>query len=106
MLDYFKLGEKIRYYRKNAGISQEELAEKVYISTTHMSHIETGSTKLSLQVLIDISDALNVSIDKLINVNDGAFSSTDEIMKLLSKCSDKQLNLIENIIKAVINSEK
>ena len=47
-MDYYKIGQKIRKIRKAHGLSQEELAEKVNISTTHMSHIETGNTKLSL----------------------------------------------------------
>ena len=50
-MDYNKIGEQIRKIRKAHGLSQEELAERVNISTTHMSHIETGSTKLSLIAL-------------------------------------------------------
>jgi len=57
-MDYYKIGQKIRKYRKLNGLSQEELAEKVGISVTHMSHIETANTKLSLQVLVDISKGL------------------------------------------------
>ena len=53
-MDYYTLGQRIRYYRKKQGLSQEQLAEKVNISTTHMSHIENGSTKLSLQVFVDL----------------------------------------------------
>ena len=52
-MDYYAIGQRIRYYRKTQGLSQEQLAEKVDISTTHMSHIETGNTKLSLQVFCD-----------------------------------------------------
>ena len=52
--------------RKKRGYSQEELAEKIGISTTHMSHIETGNTKLSLQVLVDLSLALEVKTDELL----------------------------------------
>ncbi|MBR0033071.1 MAG: helix-turn-helix transcriptional regulator [Treponema sp.] len=47
-------------------LSQEELAEKVGISTTHMSHIETGSTKLSLPVLVELAKSLNVKTDSLL----------------------------------------
>lgn len=47
-MDYYKIGQRIRKIRKAHGLSQEDLAERVDISTTHMSHIETGSTKLSL----------------------------------------------------------
>ena len=54
MIDYYEIGQRVRKFRKAYGLSQEELAEKIGISTTHMSHIETGNTKLSLQVLVDL----------------------------------------------------
>lgn len=57
-MDYLEIGRRIRKYRRERGLSQEELAECVDISTTHMSHIETGSTKLSLPVLVGIAAAL------------------------------------------------
>ena len=50
-------GTNVLFYRKKFGITQEELAEKVDISVTHMSHIETGNTKLSLPVFVDIAAA-------------------------------------------------
>lgn len=46
-MDYYEIGQRIRKMRKAHEFSQEELAEKIGISTTHMSHIETGNTKLS-----------------------------------------------------------
>jgi transcriptional regulator with XRE-family HTH domain len=52
-LNYYEIGQRIRRYRKACGLSQEQLAEKAAISPTHMSHIETGSTKLSLPVFIN-----------------------------------------------------
>ena len=55
MISYYEIGQRVRKFRKAYGLSQEELAEKVGISTTHMSHIETGNTKLSLQVLVDLA---------------------------------------------------
>ena len=65
-MDYFKIGERIRKTRRAHDISQEALAEMVDISVTHMSHIETANTKLSLSVIAAISSALNVSIDYLV----------------------------------------
>ena len=59
-MDYYKIGQKIRQYRKALNLSQEQLAEQAGISLTHMSHIETGNTKLSLQVLVDIAKTLNI----------------------------------------------
>ena len=51
-MDYYKIGQRIRKFRKANNLSQEQLAEKIGISVTHLSHIETGNTKLSLQVLV------------------------------------------------------
>ena len=65
-MNYFKIGDRIRQVRRAHDISQEVLAEMVDISVTHMSHIETGNTKLSLAVISDIAVALNVSIDYLV----------------------------------------
>lgn len=65
-MDYRKIGERIRKYRKIRGFSQEILAEKINISVTHMSHIETGNTKLSLVVFMDIVNALEISADDLL----------------------------------------
>lgn len=63
-MDYYAIGQRIRRYRKAQGLSQEQLAEKVNISTTHMSHIENGGTKLSLQVFAELAEALHVSADR------------------------------------------
>lgn len=41
-MNYYEIGQRIRKYRKASELSQEQLAEKVGISVTHMSHIETG----------------------------------------------------------------
>ena len=46
-MNYYEIGQRIRKIRKAHGLSQEELAEKIGISTTHMSHIETGNIEPS-----------------------------------------------------------
>lgn len=101
-MDYYKIGQQIRKFRKQNGLSQEELAERVNISTTHMSHIETGSTKLSLPVLVDIANALQVTADDLVrassNCNPNAVSN--EIIRLLEDCSPQQINVLLDILKA------
>lgn len=59
------LGLNIAYYRKEKGLSQSQLAELVNISRTHMSRIETADCAVSLDVVFDICDALNVKPSKL-----------------------------------------
>lgn len=58
---YKYLGLNIAYYRKERGLSQEKLAEMINISRTHMSRIETADCAVSLDVIFDICDVLNIS---------------------------------------------
>ena len=62
---YRKLGLNIAYYRKERGLSQMALADAIDISRTHMSRIETADCAVSLDVVFDICDVLNVAPSKL-----------------------------------------
>lgn len=101
-MDYYKIGQQIRKIRKAHGLSQEELAEKVGISTPHMSHIETGNTKLSLPVFVDIANALQVRTDDLLDSPSAATISVsqDEITKVLERCSAQEAKVIVDVVKA------
>lgn len=98
-MNYEEIGKRVRKYRKLKNLSQEELAEKIDISTTHMSHIETGSTKLSLQVLVDLSRVLEVNTDDLLFENKPQ-TMINQITKLLSECNENQIEFITSIVKS------
>ena len=95
-------GLLLSYLRAKEGLSQGQLAEKVGISNTHMSHIETGNTKLSLSVFVDIAQALEVRTDDLLYDENPAVRSTslDEINQLLIRCTTQQIRIIEDIVRA------
>ena len=62
---YRYLGLNIAYYRKERGLSQSRLAERINVSRTHMSRIETADCAVSLDVVFAICDALEVPPEKL-----------------------------------------
>lgn len=100
-MDYYKIGQKIRKYRKAHGLSQEQLAEQIGISVTHMSHIETGNTKLSLQVFVDIAKSLEVQTDDLLFERlSTRKTSLNELEEVLEKCSTRQIRIITDIAKS------
>ncbi|MBR3975617.1 MAG: helix-turn-helix transcriptional regulator [Clostridia bacterium] len=105
-MNYFEIGQRIRKFRKANNLSQEELAEKIGISTTHMSHIETGNTKLSLPVLVELAKVLEVRTDDLIfDANKTSRSAIiEEVANNLESCTVQQLNLINDIIITVKTS--
>lgn len=67
---YKYLGLNIAYYRKNRRLSQEQLAERINISRTHMSRIETADCAVSLDVVFNICDVLDITPDKLFDFRD------------------------------------
>lgn len=67
---YVQLGLNIAYYRKKRGFSQLKLAELVDISRTHMSRIETAECAVSLDVVFNICDALQIAPSKLFEFRD------------------------------------
>lgn len=77
------------------------MAEKIGISVTHMSHIETGNTKLSLPVLVDISNVLEVSTDELLcKTPPEQDLSLYELAGILDNCTTQQLRIITDIIRS------
>lgn len=84
------------------GLSQEQLAEKINISVTHMSHIENGSTKLSLPVLVDFAEVFKISIDEIIfgNTNYEKDKVIDEIALILKNCTPEETMVIVDVVKS------
>lgn len=64
-----EVGAQIKKYRSNMGISQEELAEKVYVSRQTVSNWETGKNYPDIHSVLLLSSVFNVSLDQLIKGN-------------------------------------
>ena len=99
-MDLQSIGENIRSYRKKRKWRQEDLAEKIGISTTHMSHIETGNTKLSLAVLAKLSSVLEVNTDDILFGHPQSSNSAmmDHIFSLLEGCDSQELAVMLDIL--------
>lgn len=61
-----KISEKINYLRKMANISQEELAEKLFVSRQTVSKWEQGKAIPDTEKVVQISKLFNVSLDELL----------------------------------------
>lgn len=64
--DKMELGRQIKRYRNEAGISQDELAEKVYVSRQTISNWENDKNYPDINSLLRLSEIFHVSIDILI----------------------------------------
>lgn len=65
-LDYKAIGKRIKIARIRADLTQEGLSAQVSLSPSHMSNIETGTTKVSLTTIVNIANALSVTVDDLL----------------------------------------
>ena len=95
-INYSLIGNRIKTARKAKGLSQSELSELIDKSVGYMSYIETGSKKPSLETLIQIANALDVTIDELLSDNISAASpvSNTQLNHLLSDCSAYEKRVI------------
>lgn len=104
-MDYKQLGKRLKEARTRKSLSQEELAELVGLSSNHISHVENASTKISLEALVKICNALEVTPDLVLL--DSIYKSKeyilDEISILLKDASDDEIKLISRLVKAVID---
>lgn len=95
-INYIKLGDRIRYYRTAAGLSQDKLSELIGLqSFPQISNIETGRTSTSLKTIVNIAHALNVSVDQLLA--DSLPQNKNDLNRLLLDCSPEEVSiLVEN----------
>ena len=74
-------GKRIQKLRKDKGLTQEQLAERLNLSTVHMAKIGTGQRSCSLDVLTEFAMFFNASLDYLV----------------LGKITEKELTLYETL---------
>lgn len=57
-----RLGRKIQKIRKEKGLTQEQLAERVKVSTTFIGYVETGYRRPNLKMVYKLARALNIKV--------------------------------------------
>ena len=65
-VDYPLIAKRIKTARKFAGLTQEQLAEKIDISTNAVAKLENNLMTVSLQTLVNIANVLHMDINDLL----------------------------------------
>ena len=65
-LDFSAIGQRIKEVRTSKKLTQEYLAEKTGVNVSHISNIETNKVKVSLTLLVGICNALDITVDYLL----------------------------------------
>lgn len=99
MYNMKNIGKSISSYRKNLGMTQEELAEKLHISAQAVSKWENGIGYPDITLVPAISEALNISLNDL-------FGASDDVDAEEIPSEYEDLNFVISNEKAAIYSDK
>lgn len=94
------LGKKIKEFRKNKGLTQDKLAEKIGIDVKHLSRIECGKNQLSLNLLYKICYILDVEPFRLFDtsITKQKDEMIKEIIKFLSETNEDKVRIYYKIL--------
>lgn len=92
MIDYQKCFiENMKFYRKQKGLSQAQLAEACDVSNGTIGNIECGATKPSFDLIIQIADILEIKPESLFYTSE----NPDLCLRISNKLSKEQLKLVK-----------
>lgn len=110
---YKALGQRIAQYRKEQGLTQVQLAEKLGIAQQTMAHYEGGSLRIAVALLKPLAQELNVSIEELINEpktaakgKRGPSSKLQQQVEQISHMPRSKQKFISEMLDALIAQQK
>lgn len=100
------MGNRIKLRRKELRIKQAELAEAVDISNNHMSGIENGRQKPSLDTFIRLCSFLKVTPDYLLLGSLHAYNIPQDIIDKLRLCNQADIDLARDFIELLVKRNR
>lgn len=100
-----EIGARIKRLREDRNYSQDYLAQKLGITQKAYSKIETNQTRLSVDNLLRISEVLETSINKILDIDGGTVynnysTHNGEGIVINKTTSDKIIDLYDRLLKA------
>lgn len=99
---YTDMGNRIKLRRRELQIKQSAFAKKLGISNNHISSIENGKEKPSLNTLLCICEELNVTPDYLLLGSMHANNIPQDIIDGLRLCSEEDIELARQFIEILV----
>lgn len=98
--------EKLRQLRKEKGLSMKQLGDVVGVGEAAISAYELGKNEPSLDVLCQLADYFNVSLDMLVRGKEKdrptKEQSIKEMLEMYGQMTDAELELIRALITAAL----
>jgi len=104
------IGENIRTIRKRKGLTLEVLSGLSGVSESFLGMVERGASSLSIETLISLCEALDVTSDSLImegrKIKSQPSDKYDTICTMLKMATDEELDFYINFVKLCRGSSK
>ena len=94
-VNYVDLGKRVRARRTELNWTQERLAQEIGVSTSFIGHIERGSRKASIDTLVQLANAMEISTDKLL---EGSLTMSDMLVKPVKKLTESQKQVMRQVL--------
>lgn len=106
--DFRPLGLAIREARERAGLSRNDLGDKVFYGERHIADIENIGSHPSFQLFHDLVTMFNISVDEYFYPAEKVAKSTArrQIETALDLLSDNELKIIQGTIDGILNSRE
>ena len=102
-MDQIKVGAFLKDLRKEKGITQEQLAEKLGVSGRTISRWETGKNMPDISLLVEIAEFFDVSIPEIIKGERKSENMKEETKEVVETMSDYAKTEKEQLIKSFRN---
>ena len=73
MIDFVKVGLKITKYRKEQNLTQDDIAEKLFVSRQLVSKWENGTGVPSIDILLELCNLFQITFEELLCLNDEVY---------------------------------
>ncbi|WP_040658732.1 helix-turn-helix domain-containing protein [Oscillibacter ruminantium] len=93
------MGNRLRQQRNALGLTREQFAELADIGTGYYGQIEVGTSQMSIDTLIKVAHTAKLPIEYILFGTPPEQGDPSDIFSLLSKCSERELKLAEQVLK-------
>lgn len=103
-MDDKAVGKRIKEHRLKIGLTQEKLAEKLDISTNHLSAVERGAYSVKLDLLVRMANIFGCSADELLEdvLEHSYHRRSCEIDRRLESVSNEKRSMILDVMETML----
>lgn len=91
--DPAEFGKRLQSARKSLGVTQDELADRISVDRNHITRMERGIRVCSIDLLVELAAALNVSTDYLLVGTSSSDAAKKKLLSAIDLLAQIALNL-------------